>query len=279
MNKIYRTWSLMSASWQLFKEDKKILLLPLMSGLSCLAVIAAFAIPLFVTDNWRPPGHDADQMRQVLYYGTLFAFYYCNYFVIVFFNAALTSCVMTRMCGGQPSIAEGLKTAGARLPLIAGWALIAATVGLILRVIEDRSDKIGRIVAGLLGTAWTVVTYLVVPILVIERRNPFSALKESTVLLKRTWGEQLVGGFSFGAIFGLLALPAILLAVGVCFTGNPVAMAGGIGIAVLYFILLALIQSALQSIFQTAIYLYARNNEVPAGFQEELLRTAVVSRG
>jgi hypothetical protein len=278
MNKIYRTWSLMSASWQLFKEDKKILVLPLMSGLSCLAVIAAFAIPLFVTGNWRPPGHDSDQMRKVLYYGTLFVFYYCNYFVIVFFNAALISCVMTRMCGGQPSIAEGLKTAGARLPLIAGWALIAATVGLILRVIEDRSDKIGRIVAGLLGMGWTVVTYFVVPIMVIERRNPFAAVKESTVLLKRTWGEQLVGGFSFSAIFGLLALPAMLLVVGVFFTGNPVAIGAGIGIAVLYIILLALIQSALQSIFQTAVYLYARNNEVPAGFQEELLRNAVVTR-
>lgn len=278
MNKIYRTWSLMSAAWQLFKEDKKILFFPLISGISCIAVIAAFAIPLFLTGKWQPPGHDAESVQKVLYYGTLFAFYYCNYFVIVFFNAALTSCVMTRMCGGQPTIGEGLRTAASRLPLIAGWALIAATVGLILRLIEDRSEKVGQIVSSLLGTAWTVVTYLVVPILVVERRNPFSALKESTVLLKKTWGEQLVGSFSFGAVFSILALPAILLVVGVFFTGSLVIIGIGIGLAVTYFILLALVQSALQSIFQTAIYLYARNNQVPAGFQEEMLRTAIVAK-
>src|SRR4029077_13330612 len=99
----------------------------------------------------------------------------------------------------------------ARLPVIAGWALVSATVGLILRIIEDRSARIGQIVAALLGMAWTVVSFLVVPILVIENKGPIAALKDSTALLKKTWGEQLVSNFSFGMIFFLLALPAFAL--------------------------------------------------------------------
>jgi len=152
---------------------------------------------------------------------------------------------------------------------------VSATVGLVLRVIEDRSDKIGQIVAGLLGMAWTVVSFLVVPVLIIENKNPFAALQESTVLLKKTWGEQLVSNFSFGGIFFLLMLPAFVLAGLAFYLGGPVV---GIAVAVLagiYFILLALVQSALQAIFQTALYLYARDGVVPDGFNADVLGTAL----
>ena len=106
-------------------------------------------------------------------------------------------------------IGDGMHAALSRLPLIAGWALIAATVGLLLKIIEDRSDKIGQIVAAILGSAWAMVTFLVIPVLVVEQKNPFSALKESTLLLKQTWGERIMMNFSFSTISFLLMLPAI----------------------------------------------------------------------
>ena len=158
-----------------------------------------------------------------------FFFYFCNYFVITFFNAAIVACAFLRMeGGGEPSIGDGFREALARVPLIIGWAFLAATVGLVLRIIEDRSPKVGAFVAGLLGMAFSVVSFLVVPVLVIERKGPFSALKESTKLLKGTWGDQLVGNFSFGSIFGLLSLPAIILfaiAVGLIVSGHAIAEA------------------------------------------------------
>jgi hypothetical protein len=265
----------MSECWQVLKQDKSLLVFPLISGNCCLLLLASFAVPLYTTGNWQPPGHDATTQRQVAYYGTLFAFYVCNYFIVVFFNAAIVACAASRMGGGNPTISDGLRAAASRLPVIAGWALVSATVGLVLRIIEDRSDKIGQIVAGLLGMAWTIVSFLVVPILVIENKGPIAALQDSTALLKKTWGEQLVSNFSFGMIFFLLAIPALALVILGFYLGGAVGGFVCIGVAVIYLIVLALVQSALQAIFQTALYLYARDGQVPPGFHAEVLGTAL----
>ena len=275
MGKIARTWSLMSECWEILRQDKNLLFFPLLSGICCMMLMASFAIPIWMTSAWQPPGHDAAATHQVLYYGTLFAFYVCNYFIVIFFNAAIVACAAARMGGGEPTIADGLRAAASRLPVIIGWALVSATVGLILRIIEDRSDKVTRIIAGLIGMGWTVISFLVVPILVIENKNPFAALSESTALLKRTWGEQLVSHFSFGGIFFLLFFPAIVLVALGFYLGGAVVGAVCLALAVIYFIILALVQSALQAIFQTALYLYARDGQVPAGFSSDVLGTAM----
>jgi hypothetical protein len=265
----------MSECWQVLKQEKSLLVFPLISGFCCLLVLASFAVPIFLTGAWHPPGHGAMTVRQVAYYGTLFAFYAANYFVVVFFNAAMVACAAIRLGGGSPTVADGLRAAASRLPVIAGWALVSATVGMILRIIEDRSDKIGQIVAGLLGTAWTLVSFLVVPILVIENKGPIEALKDSASLLKKTWGEQLIGNFSFGLVFFVLSLPAFALIFLGFFLGGMVIGLVCVGVAVIYLLTIALIQSALQAIFQTALYLYARDGQVPQGFRAEVLAGAL----
>ena len=132
--------------------------------------------------------------------------------------------------------------------------------------------------AGLLGMAWTLVSFLVIPILVVENKGPLVALKESTQLLKKTWGEQLVGNFSFGLLFFLLGIPAYALVVLGIVSGSQAVALISIALAVVYVIALALVQSALQAIFQAAVYLYARNGQVPEGFQEEFLSGAMIQR-
>ncbi|MEJ2684395.1 MAG: DUF6159 family protein [Candidatus Sulfobium sp.] len=278
MGKFSSTWSLMGASWQVLKKDKEILVFPLISGVCCLVVLASFAIPLIASGSWQPPGGDASTGAHIVYYATLFLFYFCNYFVIVFFNAAIVACARVRMEGGNPTVSDGLRAAASLLPLIAGWALISATVGLILRVIEDRSERLGQLVAGLLGVAWTVASFLVVPVLVVEKKGPFTALKESTVLLKKTWGQQLIGNFSFGLVFFLLGIPAIVFIVLGFATGSGAGTIVGVVLATVYLIGLALIQSALQAIFQAALYLYARSGQVAPGFEPEILANAMVRK-
>lgn len=278
MGKFSHTWSLMGASWDVLKEDKEILIFPLISGICCLLIMASFAVPMFLTGAWRPPSGEATTADAVEYYGILFLFYFCNYFIIVFFNSAIIACAVIRMEGGDPTVGDGFRAAFSRIALIAGWALVSATVGVVLRIIEDRSKWVGRIVAGLLGIAWGVVSFLVVPILVVEKKRPITAVKESAALLKKTWGEQIIGNFSFGLVFFLLSIPAFVVIFLGVLTASPAAIIACVGLGVLYIVLLALIQSALQAIFQAAVYLYARDGQTPPGFDSRLLMDSMVQK-
>ena len=248
-------------------------------------VLASFAGPLLALVDWQAASDgmvagtaqaiDATDGKltavEVTRIAALFLFYCCNYFVIIFFNAGLIACAEIRMEGGDPGVSDGLRAAWARLPAIAGWAVLAATVGLVLRLIEERSNIAGQIAAALAGMAWSLTSFLVVPILVIENEGPISALRRSASMLKTTWGEQIIGNFSFGLIFMLLALPGVLLMVAGIGGGNvPVII-----MAVVYFLVIALVQSALQGIFQAALYLYMRDGTAPEGFEAEALQASI----
>jgi len=280
MGKISSTFSMMGSSWAVLKHDKELLLFPLFSGICCLIVMASFAIPMFATDSWQPPGEDATQARQVAYYAILFLAYLCLYFVIFFFNSAIVACAIFRMRGGDPTLSTGLNASLARLPQIFGWALVSATVSLVLRIIENSNRKVGRFIAGLLGMAWSLVTFMVVPILVVEGKGPIEAFKESARLLKKTWGEQLIGNFSFGLVFFLLSLPGIIL-IGLGIAAAGITTTLGIALVILgvgYMLLLGLIQSTLQIIFQAALYLYAQEGRAPEGFDAQQISHAMSRR-
>jgi hypothetical protein len=269
--RIAYTWRLMGASVEVLKKDKELLFFPLISSVCCLLVLASFATPIFLTRAWEgaPLGP--------LYYAVMFAFYFCNYFVITFFNAAIVGSAVMRLSGGEPTFGDGLRAALSRLPQILAWAALAATVGLVLRVIEERSKRIGQLVAGLMGAAWSLATFLVVPVLVVEEKGPIDALKKSTSLLRKTWGDQIVSGASFGIIFFLLALPGFGLMFGGFFLGVKVGLFG-LALGVVYVLLLALVHSALQAIFEAAVYLYAEKGAAPELFGGDLLSSALVSR-
>ena len=278
----------MRASWEVLKQDKELLFFPLFSAIGCVLVLASFAMPILATTDLQAASESAAagtmealsasdgkiSAEQVMYMLGLFAFYCCNYFVIIFFNAGLIACAEIRMEGGDPTVGDGLRAAWARLPAILGWSVLAATVGLVLRMIEERSSLVGKIVAGLLGMAWSITSFLVVPILVIENEGPVSALKRSASMLKTTWGEPIIGTFSFGLIFILLALPGIFLLI----TGFMVSSVALIVVAILFFIAISLAQSALQGIFQAALYLYMRDGQAPEGFEAGELQASIGHR-
>jgi len=274
MSKFSNTWSLMGASWDVLRKDKEILVFPLISGICCLIVLASFVVPIVMSSN-----DDASSQASPVGYGMLFLFYFISYFIITFFNTAIVACAAHRMGGGDPTVSYGMQAAFERFNLILGWAALQATVGLILRMIEDRSEWIGKIVAGLLGMAWTVMSFLVVPVLVIEKKGPIDAVKESTALLRKTWGEQLIGNCSFGLVFMVLAIPAFIFAVLGFMSGSGAGVLIGLVVAILYIIGLTLVQSALQAIFQTALYLYARDGKAPLGFENAGLEHAVAVKG
>ncbi len=276
-------WELAKESWHVLRCDKELLLFPLMSGIACVLVMATFAVPLWasgfaeslITEENREQA--GGTLAEVLGYLILFAFYFVNYFVIVFFNAALVSCAVIRFKGGDPTLSDGLSAAMARLPQIAGWAAVAATVGVILKAIESRSERVGQVVTSLLGLAWSIVTYFVVPVIVVEQANPLRAMKRSTEVLKRTWGESLTANFGIGIIVFIASfLAAVPIFLGAFAIASGQAVLGGIAIAigVVAILLVSLISSAMNAIIVAALYLYAADGTVPQQFDDRLFRQA-----
>lgn len=276
--RIQNGWELAKESWQVLKLDKELLLFPVLSGVACLLVLLSFGLPLAGSDMLRQAANEQQEQVNPLLFVIAFAFYFANYFVITYFNTALIGCAIIRFRGGDPTIADGFRTASSRLPQIVGWALVAATVGLILRIIESSSERAGQIIAGLAGMAWSAVSYFVVPVIVIEGLGPGGAIKRSFAILKESWGESLIANWSIGLITMLASLVAIVpigLGIG---AGDPTLMILGIGLGVLWILLVSLISTALNAIVIGAIYLYATDGEVPEQFDRDMLQNAFVGR-
>jgi len=277
-----RSWGLVKASAAVLAQDKELLVFPLISGVAVLLVLACFALPLFglgALDGLS--GHRGGTIS-VGYYLVAFLFYVTQYFVIFFFNAALVGAAMQKMNGEETSVGAGIDLAWSRVGAIFGYAVIAATVGLILRAIEERVGFLGRIVVGLIGVGWTLATYLAVPVLVGQDIGPWQAVKESAGLLKRTWGENVIGQAGLGAAFMLINL-GLLLGIGVMvvfalITQSVVVIVGAGIIAVAILILSALVHSALSGIYAAALYRFATQQPVGGGFDAATLQSAFLPK-
>lgn len=274
--RISNTWSLIGTSWDMVKKDKEMLVFPLVSGLCLLLLLGSFGMGMAAEqgEGWTRPHPDAPTAEQITYYGKLFLIYFCTYFVMMFFNAGIIACAAIRMRGGDPSLGDGFKTAFARVPLLLAWALVAATVGLILRIIEDRSKAVGKIVSGLLGMAWSLTTFLVLPVLVVEGKGPLAAIKESTKMLKETWGEQLIAGFGFGLLWLVCCLPGFLIFAAAAMLATSYVIVW-LALLIAYMVILALVFSVMQTCFQAALYHYARQSVAPPGWDTAMLAGAV----
>jgi hypothetical protein len=211
-------------------------------------------------------------------YVIAFLFYLVQYFVIFFFNSALVGAAMIRLDGGDPTVRDGLRIAGSKALPILGYAAIAATVGMILRAIQERASFVGKLVSGFLGVAWTLASFLVVPVLVSRDVGPIDAVKESALLLKKTWGENLIGQGGVGLVFGLvfvgLMLVGVAAIVAVASTGNGMLIGLVAAIVIVALLLAALIQAALSGIYSAALYRYAVGAGDSAGFDAQLLGQA-----
>lgn len=250
--------SLARSSWEVIKADKELLLLPLISGAASLIIAASFVIPLFIA------GGGEARMTGGRILGLILMYFVLAY-ITIFFNAALISAAHERLGGGDPTIGSALRGAGRRAGRILPWAFISAVVSMILRAIEERAGFIGQIVTAMAGVAWAVVTFLVLPIIVIEGLGAGKAIKKSGSLLRDTWGENLAAQVGFGLLGFLLILPtAALIAIGAGAGGA----AGGalIGLGVLWGIAAAVVLAALSAVYQTALYHFAVDGQVPSGY-------------
>ena len=280
MGRFSRSWDLVQESFAILWADKQLMFFPVLSGISCLIVtvlLSVSGLAIFlpaIRAAGITPQNFPHFTKSPEFAAAMFAFYLANYFVIVFFNVALVGVANSRLTGGNWTFDQGLQLAWKRKWVILQWAFVAATVGMVLRALSERAGFIGRMVISMIGVAWNIACYFVVPVLAFEDLSPGAALYRSAELFADTWGERVVGGFSLGLVFFIALLPAfIIMPLGVKAAGPTGLLIGAVAVGA-YILLLSVISSAVQGIFNAALYRYACDKEVPAGFSRELIQGA-----
>jgi hypothetical protein len=273
--KFAQSWELVKASAGVLKSDKELLVFPALSAVCTLIVAASFFLPAAAAGMFEHVSRHNMSPGMLL---LSFAFYLVQYTVIIFFNSALVGAALIRLRGGDPTVADGFRIAMSKLPVILGYAAIAATVGMLLRALQERAGFIGRWVVGLIGLAWTLATFLAVPVLVNQDVGPVEAVKRSAELMKKTWGQNLIGNVGIGLVFGLMLFGLIaigvLAIVGVAATKSAVLIGTVVALFVVAVLLLMLVQAALQGIYSAALYRYAEEGEVGGGFNQTMVTNA-----
>lgn len=274
-DKFSRSWDLVKASASVLRSDKELMLFPVISGLVTLVVLATFLLPMFALRLFA----DGFGVGGVVFG---FLFYFVQYSVMIFFNCALVGAAMIRLDGGDPTLRDGFNAARARIPSILGYAAIAATVGVFLQGMKSKDNFLVRMIGSVLGAAWTLATFLVVPVLVSRNIGPIDALKESVSLLKRTWGENAVGQVGIGAAFGLITAAVVIVGLALAFLAAQVSFALAIVVGALFLLVVLLAgvyQAALSGIYSAALYRYAVSRETPEAFRGTDLEHAFLPKG
>jgi hypothetical protein len=264
MSKLSNSWKMMKASATVLKLDPELLVFPVLSGIAVILVTATFIVPFAFIGEGFGALENLDENVGYLGYAVGFVYYLVLYSLIFFFNTALVGATMIRLDGGDPTLRDGLNIAFGKIGAILEYAAIAATVGMILRALEERAGFLGRIVIGLIGLSWTLATYLTVPVLVTKDVSAFDAVKESATVFKRTWGEQVVANVGIGFVtfliflaMGLVAIPLIIVTSSVSealLIPLVLSLLGG-------FLLLGVVSSALKGIYSAALYRFATTGD------------------
>lgn len=267
MGRIGRSFQLVGQSYRILMQDKELMVLPLISGTVIMMAVAAFAVGFGVDSSKL-------EARGPELYLPVFLLYVVTYTVGIFFQAAVIAGATERMRGGNPTIGSALAAAKSRIGSIVMWAIVAATVGMLLRAISDRLGFVGKIIVSLVGAAWSLATFFVVPVLVLEQGSIRESFSRSVETFTKTWGETVVGGINLGVaafcawvtLFAVSGLLAMLI-------GTPALafFAAGAVFLMVFF-------SALQGVYVASLYRYATNGEAAPGFDKALFDQAFVPK-
>ena len=280
MGRFARSWDLFKTSLSVVRQDKELLWMPVLSAIASLVAVAAITGVGFASGVW-PETQNADGTANVPGIALAFVLYILLAFVTLFFNAAVVAGATERLSGGDPTVGSALRAASRKAGKLFLWALVVATVNVILQAIRERSGALGRILAGLAGVAWNLATYFMVPVLLFDDKAIGASVKRSGSLFKQTWGETVIGQGGLGLAGLALGIGAALLGLLLVFLLSPLGVVGlvtGVALLVLGVVGVAALMSVLEGVYKAALYRYATTQQVAPGFQAEQLGGAFVQR-
>ncbi len=275
-DRISRSIQVARESYAVLRGNPSLAIFPVLSAIGAIVVSIPFLVPIILTlIGQQTSKHPVafDTLHWVLTAGLYFA----NYFVAIFFNTALVACANEELNGRKATVAFGVESAMKRLPQILGWALLASTIGMVLRTISERMGIIGTLVTSLIGMVWNLAVYFVVPSLALEGVGPIEAVKTSTAMIKRTWGESIMLGVGMGTVTGLLILASLIpfgIGIGLLIAQQFILGAAMLVLGLVYIVGVTIVASSMTTIFQTALFIYCRTGVVPNGFQSASIQGA-----
>lgn len=287
--RIHNGWELSKQSWAALRQNRQLILFPVISMIGMIIVTILFFIPISATgivSALSERGSVVNQGAAVASVVILFLYYVVAYTVIIFSNTALVGAALKIIDGQPATVSDGLQIASARLGKILVYAVISATVGMIARGIREsgRDSRnlalmiVAAIIGGIIQGAWNLVVFFAIPVLVVEDVGVIESLKRSWQLFKQTWGEGFVGSTAIGGISCLLWLAVIL--VGGLLIGLAAALQSVVLIVlavillVLALVFLGLLSGAVNGIFQASLYHYAQTGDAGPFIDTELARSA-----
>lgn len=262
------------ASWEVLRADRELMVFPAVSFVVAVLVSIGFLIPFWASGMLIDLASGQIDLAMVV---VGFLYYLTLYSVIIFCNVAVVAGALIRLQGGDATVSDGFGAAFDRLPAIIGYAAIAATVGMVLRYISERTGPIGRLVLGGLGVAWSLATFLVAPVLVVEGVGPVKAILRSSSLLRSTWGEQVGGNVGIGLVFGLASVLVVFAGAGLFVLLIDISIYAAAAVVILAIIgvaALAIVSTALQAVFTASVYRFAVTGEGGSFFPATTMKDA-----
>ena len=276
VGRLKASWLLFKEAWRFLKADTEMLWIPLITAVLNLllfgTLIAGFGLLIMGGDITLSQEGEPSSTIELVF---LFLCYVIGAFTFALSQAAITNTVYTRVHNGDATLLDSLRAAFSHWFSLLLWSIITSTVGLVLRVIAERSRLGIIIVAAVLGVAWSVLTYFVVPAMVIDKKSAFASIGTSARVFKMTWGETIVSNIGLGlallvihlgAIFSVLSLSFLCFAVGLELLVIPILI-----IYALFIVIMVLIQASLEGVLKTLLYVYAAEGVIPPNFDRELL--------
>ncbi len=277
---------LFKESFRFLRADKEIVALPVIMLFFQIFLIGILCFAFFA--GWiafGSEGEDLTTQESMTVYLFVFGIYMIGAFSLAFSQAGITHIVYTRIRGGDTTLGNALSVALSHAPALFLWAVITSTVGIILGAIAERSQILGKIVTWFLGVAWTVLTYFTVQAIVLDKKNVPNAIRHSSAVFRKTWGETLVSNISLGLVFFCAHLAVLVSAIGlsVFLIALPSDLMSGLMVVwflvalwvlvVLWFFVATLVHASLESILRVLLYVYATDSTIPTttNFNAELL--------
>jgi len=266
---IGRGWEMSKLSMAVVKKDPELMVYMIIAGVMSLACLIGMNIPQFLEMEWavNPDGSFTNT-----YLGFTFVAYMVLSIIVVFWNCAIIANANIRLTGGDPKFADGVNAALKRLPIIIVWGIIAGTVGLLLKALEgaarssdnDAMRALASIIHFLGGLAWWVMTFFMIPHLILEGQSVGDALKSSKKTFFSTWGENITSGLGIGLIAFLIAIPLVVVTLGLTVVAGPVGLFFG---AIAIGLLIAWANAA-EQVAVVALYRFAKDGQMPKIYQD-----------